>query len=75
MPEIKSIEVINSLLDMEQAAAFLNVTKSCIYDLTMRKKIPVIKIGRLNRFLLKDLEAFIHQNRQPAANADACSLN
>ncbi len=75
MPEIKTIQIVNGLLDMQQAADFLNITKSTLYDMTMRKKIPTVKIGRLNRFLLKDLEAFIQQNRQPATNADTCSLN
>lgn len=63
MPELRQIEVVNGLLDMNEASQFLGIQKSTLYDMTMRRVIPVVKIGRLNRFKLSDLEAFINQNR------------
>jgi len=53
------MEITQGLMNMEQAASFLNVKKSTIYRMTMRKEIPVCKLGKLNMFRLKDLEAFI----------------
>lgn len=66
MPELKQMEVVNGLLNMNEASQFLGIQKSTLYDMTMRRVIPVVKIGRLNRFKLSDLEAFINQNRQEA---------
>lgn len=54
------------LLGMDEAAALLGIKKSTLYDMVMRRVVPVIKIGKLNRFKLSDLEAFINQNRQEA---------
>lgn len=50
---------IDGLLDMKQATAFLNIKTSTLYGLTMRREIPVVKIGKLNRFRRQDLEKFI----------------
>jgi len=50
------------LMDMDQAAEYLCIRKSTLYQLCMRKKITVTKIGRLNRFLKADLDYFIKQN-------------
>lgn len=49
----------DGLLDMKQAANFLNVKVSTLYGMTMRREIPVVKIGKLNRFRMQDLQAFI----------------
>ncbi len=50
------------LVDMESAAKYLSIKKSSLYQLCMRKKIPVVKIGNLNRFRKSDLDDFISQN-------------
>ncbi|MGR3309276.1 MAG: helix-turn-helix domain-containing protein [Candidatus Brocadiales bacterium] len=54
--------VKNGLLDMEEAALYLNIKKSTLYQMSMRHQIPVVKIGRLNRFRKVDLDAFINSN-------------
>ncbi len=54
------------LFNMDEAAALLGIKRSTLYDMTMRRVVPVIKIGKLNRFKLSDLEAFINRNRQEA---------
>lgn len=68
MSELKIVDTGNELrlLGMDEASRLLGIQKSTLYDMTMRRAIPVVKIGRLNRFKLSDLEAFINQNRQEA---------
>ncbi len=56
------------LLNMDEASSLLGLKKSTLYQMVMRRKITVCKIGKLNRFKLSDLEAFINQNRCEAAN-------
>ena len=50
------------LMDMDQAAEYLNIKKSSLYQRCMRKQITVVKIGRLNKFRKFDLDDFIEQN-------------
>ena len=52
----------NGLMDMSQAAEYLNLKKSSLYQLSMKKAIPVVKIGRRNRFRKSDLDNFINKN-------------
>lgn len=67
MSELKLVSDNNlKLLDMNEASSLLGIQKSTLYDMTMRRIIPVVKIGKLNRFKLSDLEAFINRNRQEA---------
>lgn len=49
-------------MDIKQAGEYMNLKKSSLYRLTMQKKIPHIKIGRLLRFKKNDLDKFINQN-------------
>lgn len=60
------MEKNNGLLDVAQAAEYLGLKKSSVYQLTMRKAIPVVKVGRLVRFRKQDLDAFIERNLQEA---------
>lgn len=50
----------NGLMDVKGAAEYLGIKVSTLYQLTMRKKISVVKIGRLNRFRKVDLDTFIN---------------
>ncbi len=56
------------LIDMESAAEYLSIKKSSLYQITMRKQITVVKIGRLNRFRKSDLDDYISQNVLEAEN-------
>lgn len=47
------------LMDVKGASEYLGIKTSTLYQLCMRRKIPVVKIGRLNRFRKTDLDAFI----------------
>lgn len=46
---------------MNQTAEYLGVKKSTLYNLCMRKEITCVKIGKLNRFRMADLEDFINK--------------
>lgn len=62
------MEIIKNynLMDMDVAAAYLNIQKSTLYQMVMRRQIKVIKMGRLNRFRKCDLDAFIESHTQEA---------
>ena len=49
----------NRLLDPLEAAKMLSVSRRTIYRLRDLGKIPTVKIGRLVRFRLSDVEEFI----------------
>ncbi len=66
MAELKMVEIVNGLLDMDQAASYLGIKKDTLYSMVMRKKITYVKVGKLNKFRLQDLEAFIDRNRTEA---------
>jgi len=66
MSELKVIESGN-LLTPQQAADFLGIKLSTIYSLCMKKAVPFIKIGKLNRFRMQDLNRWIESKIQGGA--------
>ncbi|MCF6150410.1 MAG: helix-turn-helix domain-containing protein [Candidatus Kuenenia sp.] len=52
------------LLTPQQAADYLQVRLSTIYQMSMRGSLSKVKIGKLVRFRRTDLDAFISQNLQ-----------
>ncbi|MBL6990124.1 MAG: helix-turn-helix domain-containing protein [Bacteriovoracaceae bacterium] len=54
------------LLNIDQAAAFLNVKLSWLRSIVFKKKIPVIRLGRLLRFNKKELIQWLENNNQNA---------
>lgn len=61
MAELKIVDAGNELrlLNMDEASRFLGIRKSTLYDMTMSKRITFVKVGRLNRFRISDLESYI----------------
>jgi len=49
-------------MDMNEAASILGIKKSTLYALVMRKQITHIKLGKLTRFRLEDIQAYINKN-------------
>ena len=47
----------------DEAAAYLGCTPYTLRVWVSRRKVPHIKVGRLTRFLKKDLDAYLEQNR------------
>ncbi len=52
----------NGLMDVQTASEYLGIKKSTLYQMCMRRQIPVVKIGRLNRFKRADLDKFIEKS-------------
>lgn len=50
------------LLNMDEASNLLGIKVSTLYRLCMQKKVTVIKIGKLNRFRMSDLQDFINKH-------------
>lgn len=67
-------EIRPILLDYDNAAALLNLTRPALRDLVYKKRGPAtINIGRRTMFAYKDLEIWIDSLRKPApqpANTD-----
>lgn len=61
MPEMRIVEN-NGLMTPQQAADYLNIKLSTIYQMSARKTLPVCKIGRLVRLRRQDLDKFITDN-------------
>lgn len=52
------------LLDSDEAAEVLNTSPRHVRALTERGELPVVKVGRLNRYLPDDLLTFAKSNRR-----------
>lgn len=52
-----------ALLDKEEAAKVLNLSKGTISNLLARGELPYIKIGRSVRIKREDIEAYIEGQR------------
>lgn len=52
------------VLTLSEAAAYLNLSKSYLYKMTMKKEIPYFKpMGKVCYFNKSDLDNWLHQNR------------
>ena len=60
----------NRLLNMDEASHLLGIKKSTLYDMVMRKRIGYVKIGRLNKFTLDDIQTYINKNKVEPVKAD-----
>jgi len=56
-----TIDTEIKLLDMNQAAEYLGIKKNTLYQFCMRREITCVKIGKLNRFRMLDLQDFINR--------------
>jgi excisionase family DNA binding protein len=63
LSELKLVDAGN-LMTPQQAADYLGIKLSSVYAMTMRKTIPFCKIGKLNRFRMKDLNNWIESKIQ-----------
>ena len=51
------------LLDISQLSEIINIKKKTIYDWTHKGLIPYVKVGRLLRFDLNDIERWLKSNK------------
>ena len=56
-------KMMSRLKTMDEAAEFLNISKSSLYKLCSRNELLYRKIGRNNRFTTEDLEEFIQRQK------------
>lgn len=49
------------LLDMKEASSYLGVSATTLYTWVIQKKIPFVKVGRLNKFRKKDLDQWLER--------------
>ena len=49
----------DEILTLEEASRFLKLSKSTVYNLAQRKKIPAQKIGRSWRFVKAGLQKWL----------------
>ena len=54
------------LLDVPQAAAFLNTSERHVKNLVYNRRIPYVKVGKYLRFKQSDLAAFVEASTVPA---------
>jgi excisionase family DNA binding protein len=52
-----------SLLNVEQAAAYLSLSPSTVYKLSSRGELPHVKLGGRLRFRRGDLDAYIERHK------------
>ena len=51
------------LLDIKEAAEFLNISPNTLYSWVNQRRIPFVKLGRRVKFDLKDLEDWIEHHK------------
>ena len=51
-----------SLMDIRQVAAYLQINEATAYSWAQKGNLPGIKIGRIWRFRREDIEAWLDQN-------------
>lgn len=56
---VMSVQVDPALLDKRGAAAYLGTSERHVQRLWAERRIPAVKVGRLVRFRVKDLDAWI----------------
>lgn len=58
------------LFGMDETANILNIKKSTLYALVMRKQIGHVKLGKLTKFTLNDIQSYIGKNKVEPVKAD-----
>ncbi|MCD6318917.1 helix-turn-helix domain-containing protein [Candidatus Aerophobetes bacterium] len=51
------------LLDIKEAAEFLNVSPNTLYSWVSQRRIPFVKLGRRVEFDLEDLQDWIEHHK------------
>ncbi len=67
MPVVEAL-----LLDYEQAAAVLSLSRAALRDLVYKGKGPtIVKLGRRTLFAVSDLQSFVEQHREAPRDVTA----
>ena len=60
---------VTKLLTMDEAAAYLGLRKSTLYESISKKHVEHIRVGRLVKFQVKHLDRYIAQHTVKARGA------
>jgi excisionase family DNA binding protein len=58
----QTVSILPRLLDVEQAARYIGLSPHTIYTMVSQRRIPYVKVGRLTKFDLKALDAWIKKH-------------
>lgn len=56
------------LMNISEAAEYLGVKKSTLYDWVCLRKIPFVKCGRLTKFDIRDIDKWIESKKTKEQN-------
>jgi excisionase family DNA binding protein len=56
---------MNNLLTIDHVSEIVGLTRNTLYAYVSRKKIPYIKMGKLVRFELEELQCWIAEKKVP----------
>lgn len=62
--------VEETLMDIKQVAAYLQITEATAYNWAQSGKLPGIKMGRIWRFRPSDIEDWLDQNMPGAKSGE-----
>jgi excisionase family DNA binding protein len=62
----ETVSVRQRLLTVRQAADYLGLKPTTLYDWVARRKIPCVKLNGALRFDLRELERLIESSKRPA---------
>jgi excisionase family DNA binding protein len=48
---------------MNEAAEYLGITKGTLYVWVCQRKVPCVKVGRLTKFDINDIDAWINERK------------
>ena len=63
---------IHELIDIDELAQSLKMSKGTIYNKVSKKEIPFLKIGGALRFSKSQIEKWIRQKNLPKKTTDSC---
>jgi excisionase family DNA binding protein len=58
----QTVSVLPRLLDVGQAAKYIGLSRHTLYTMVSQRRIPYVKVGRLTKFDLKALDAWIKRH-------------
>lgn len=66
MPDARPHMARTSLLSVKEAARILSCSEAAVRKWAYQRRLPAVKVGRLTRFHLADVEALIARGSRPA---------
>lgn len=63
---------LKRLVSVQEVAAYLDLSEHTVYKMASQRRIPYIKVGRTNRFDLRQIDAWLSRNTvRPLADLSA----